>query len=312
MQYLMLTLVALLLAGFFAINKLYQKKFGTSLEKSMLFVCLSGAFMTVEFFIKTGFNVRYTPFSLIASASANLCEVIYTVIGFRLLKEGTMSAYTVFLMSGGMLLPFVFGIYFLNEKAELLKIIGLVFILAGVVLSGTNGNKKEKIKFRHILLCCTVFIVNGFVSIISKVHQTQTVYAVSDTDSYIVFGSFFKFVLGGVIYLFIRLRNKFKKTVIGEKTTDALPETSCDNKTKKPVVLTMILIVLASTVAGGLSGMLMLIGAKSLPASVLYPFSTSGTIIFSSIFGAVFYKEKITPKTVASVVACLIGTLLFL
>ena len=171
----MLTLVSLLLAGFFAINKLYQKKFGTSLEKSMLFVCLSGAFMTVEFFIKTGFNVCFTPFSLIASALANLCEVFYTVIGFRLLKEGTMYAYTGFLMSGGMLLPFVFGICFLNEKAELLKIIGLVFILAGLVLSGTNGNKKDRIKFSHILLCCTVFIVNGFVSIISKVHQTQTV-----------------------------------------------------------------------------------------------------------------------------------------
>lgn len=307
----MLTLVALLLAGFFAINKLYQKKFGTSLEKSMLFVCLSGAFMTVEFLIKTGFNVCFTPFSLIASALANLCEVFYTVIGFRLLKEGTMYAYTGFLMSGGMLLPFVFGICFLNEKAELLKIIGLVFILAGLVLSGTNGNKKDRIKFSHILLCCTVFIVNGFVSIISKVHQTQTVYAVSDIDSYIVFGSFFKFVLGGIIYLFIRLKNKDKEVSIGEKATDALPETSCDNKTKRPV-LTMILIVLASTVAGGLSGMLMLIGAKSLPASVLYPFSTSGTIIFSSIFGAVFYKEQITPKTVASVVACLIGTLLFL
>ena len=307
----MLTLVALLLAGSFAINKLYQKKFGTSLEKSMLFVCLSGAFMTVEFFIKTGFNVCFTPFSLIASALATLCEVFYTVIGFRLLKEGTMYAYTGFLMSGGMLLPFVFGICFLNEKAELLKIIGLFFILAGLVLSGTNGNKKDRIKFSHILLCCTVFIVNGFVSIISKVHQTQTVYAVSDIDSYIVFGSFFKFVLGGIIYLFIRLKNKDKEVSIGEKATDALPETSCDNKTKRPV-LTMILIVLASTVAGGLSGMLMLIGAKSLPASVLYPFSTSGTIIFSSIFGAVFYKEQITPKTVASVVACLIGTLLFL
>ena len=80
----MLTLVALLLAGSFAINKLYQKKFGTSLEKSMLFVCLSGAFMTVEFFIKTGFNVCFTPFSLIAAAWANVCEVFSTGIGFRL------------------------------------------------------------------------------------------------------------------------------------------------------------------------------------------------------------------------------------
>ena len=45
-----------------------------------------------------------------------LCGLAYTVIGFRIMKEGSMALFTLFLMSGGMLVPAVWGWLFLHEK----------------------------------------------------------------------------------------------------------------------------------------------------------------------------------------------------
>ena len=52
--------------------------------------------------------------------------------------------------------------------------------------------------------------------------------------------------------------------------------------------------VVAAT--GGGSYLLQLIGAEHLPATVLYPMVTGGTIIFTAVAGRVFFKEKISKK----------------
>lgn len=61
-----------------------------------------------------------------------------------------------------------------------------------------------------------------------------------------------------------------------------------------------------------ISYMLQLIGAESLPASVLYPFITGGSIILTSFAGVAFFKEKLTIRQWMAVTACFVGTLLFL
>lgn len=61
-----------------------------------------------------------------------------------------------------------------------------------------------------------------------------------------------------------------------------------------------------------ISYMLQLIGAESLPASVLYPFITGGLIILTSFAGVAFLKEKLTIRQWMAVTACFVGTLLFL
>ena len=61
-----------------------------------------------------------------------------------------------------------------------------------------------------------------------------------------------------------------------------------------------------------ISYMLQLIGAEFLPASVLYPFITGGSIILASFAGVAFLKEKLTIRQWMAVTACFVGTLLFL
>lgn len=62
---------------------------------------------------------------------------------------------------------------------------------------------------------------------------------------------------------------------------------------------------------GGASYFLQLYVAKSLPATVLYPFITGGSIVFSALIGAVLFKEKLSGKLITSVVLCFVGTIMF-
>lgn len=47
--YLMIVLAVILLAGDFAVNKLYQKRYGTSLETGLKFNALMGLFTAIIF-----------------------------------------------------------------------------------------------------------------------------------------------------------------------------------------------------------------------------------------------------------------------
>ena len=71
-------------------------------------------------------------------------------------------------------------------------------------------------------------------------------------------------------------------------------------------------LLLASSIADGISYMLQLIGAAHLPATVLYPFITGGVVVLTSLTGVVLFHEKLSKRQLAGDLACFIGTLLFL
>ena len=203
----------------------------------------------------------------------------YNIIGFRLLRSGTMAMYTLFLMTGGMVLPYIWGLLFLNERFSVLRTAGLAVILSGV-------------NIKQIVMCVAVFVLNGFVSIVSKMHQSQTTFDSVNAAEFIILGGIFKFLLAGILFLVFKNKDSSE---------------SGDNSLKKAVI-----IITSSAFIGGVSYMLQLLGAKTLPATVLYPFITGGSIVFSSLAGVIFFKEKLSAKLIISVMLCFAGTVMFL
>ena len=78
-----------------------------------------------------------------------------------------MTVYTLFLMLGGMCVPYVWGAVFLHEQLTAFRIIGLVVIAAALILM----NLSERPPKKQILMCVAVFFLNGLCSVISKEHQ---------------------------------------------------------------------------------------------------------------------------------------------
>jgi len=60
---------------------------------------------------------------------------------------------------------------------------------------------------------------------------------------------------------------------------------------------------LLSAAIGGMS-YIKLYGAKSLPATVLYPLITGGRIVFSALTGAAVFKEKLSGRVIPKCTPC--------
>ena len=286
MNYILVLSSTILLAFNFAVSKRYQLSEGACMETGLRFNMLLGITTAVIFFALSGFYVEFSWFSLVMALGMSSCAAAYTVLGFAVMKEGNMTVYTLFLMSGGMILPYIYGVVCLNEQLTVLRVLGLLLIFAAVVLTNKSDRPVSK---KVLLLCFAIFIFNGFVSIFSKAHQVSLRYKV-DSIAFVMYTGFVKFILSFVVLLFCKKERKIFS--FSQKSS--------------------LLLVVGSAFLSGLSYAFQLIGAKELPATVLYPMVTGGAVIFSAISGRVFFKEKPTKAQLISIVLCFIGTLLFL
>ena len=289
MQYMMLTSAALLLAMDFAMNKIYQKLRGTSSKTSLFFNSVLGLATAIIFFIVNNFKLSFSPYSAFTAMLMSTLVMTYNIIGFRILRQGSMAIYSLFLMTGGMVLPYIWGLVFLNESFSAVRTIGLIVIIGGVFLSNFIG---EKINLKQICMCLAVFVLNGLVSIISKMHQIETNYQCVSTIEFVILGGIFKFFIAG--FLFLAFKNREGQSSEKNNFSKAL------------------IVIILSAVIGGTAYFLQLYGANSLPATLLYPFITGGSIVFSTLIGAVLFKEKLSRKLIISVVVCFVGTIMFI
>lgn len=287
MNYILTIISTIFLAFNFVLTKKFEIYEGTSPIMGLKFNSVNGLITAAVFFAFCGFRISFSWFSCVIAFVMSLCAVLYSILGFKVLRTGNMALYSLFLMSGGMVLPYMFGVIFLDEQLTVLRAAGLAVILCAIIISNKSSCTVDK---TLLLLCISIFILNGFVSIFSKCHQVFTDLKPVDSMVFVIYTGIAKFVLceaAMLLYKKERRRTSFSS-----------------NKT--------IPIVAGTALFGGISYTMQLIGAKELPASVLYPMVTGGCIIFSSLFGRAFFKEKITLYQRISIVLCFIGTFLFL
>lgn len=292
MYYLLIFIADILLALDFVLQKKYQAGAGADISAGLRFNMLNGLAAAVIFFAAAGFSFTFSAFSLLCAAGMALCLIVYTLLGFWILREANTATYSVFLMSGGMLLPYIFGILVLNEELTLFRLIGIVIILIAIIMS---ANGKLRFRPKLIFLCVAVFLLNGMVSIISKVHQVNADYAPVSSTAFTVYANALKCLFSALALAFWKSRQKRggpRKSLLHGKG--------------------LLLTVCFSAVLSGSSYLLQLTGAKMLPASVLYPLVTGGSIVMTALAGKIFFKEKLGRAGWISIGLCLAGTLCFL
>ncbi len=286
-DYALLTASVVLLALDFAVAKFYQQKFGATPAQGLKFNALLGLFSAAVFFAFSGFKLEFSAFSALMAAGTAILAAAYTIIGFRIMSGEKMAMYTVFLMTGGMTVPYIWGLVFLGEPFSWLRTAGLVVIAAAVVIINADRSKADA---KQIIMCVCVFFLNGFVSVLSKEHQISP-QSVSSA-SFVVLTGLAKAIICAAVLPFFKDKSA--------------PKEKCSRSYLAPVL------ILASAVISGSSFLLQLISAKNLPATVMYPIVTGGSIVFSAIAGRIFFKENASRRLVAGIIMCLAGTCLFL
>lgn len=296
MDYFLILIAVLLLALGFILQKIYQRGSKQTTIGGVDFSILSAAFSLVLLLAMSGSSLELSWYSAVNSLLRSACCLAYTVIGFWIMKRGHMALYMLFLMSGGMVLPAVWGWLFLGEDVLPLRVIGVAVICVSIALTNRGGGQRPDAKM--ILACVAVFILNGFVSVFSKLHQVEAVFFTVNTECYALYGTVASLLMSLVLRLFLARGTK----------RDHAP------REKKPPLklLIPILTVAAYSVFGSLSSLLQLRGAENLPASLLYPMITGGSIVFTSLFALLFFKERPSRSEWIGIALCFGGTLLFL
>lgn len=310
LQYYLIILLSVIgLATAFTLSKVYQNLTNTALRVSVLYNIMSGLCTVIVFFCFNGFRFSISAFSLGLAVIMTLCSGTYVILGFKLISMGHMSTYTLFLMLGGMMLPYFFGLGFLNEEFSILRLIGLALMVVSIVLTAIHDDnsradrqQQPRVKKDHkkyLLMCLSVFLLHGCVNIVAKVHQLPHFSDITVTaQEFVMLTALTKAVIFSLLYYYLCWRDH-------KKPADRRPPRA------KFTPLVFGVITLGALV-DGLSCLGQLLGAAHLPATVLFPLVTGGSIILTALAGRLFFREKPSKKALIGIILCFAATLFFL
>ena len=268
-------------AALFSVQFLFNQKFsqtrGDGIAPTLTFLAVCN---TVSFFVMlilNGFQLQFSWFSF--ACAIGYCGVClgYSYFSLKAFGQGDLSAFSVFAMLGGMLLPAVYGMLFAQEAVTWPKIACLGVILLALLLSSDS-----KLKKRNLLYYFAVFFFNGMVGVIAKAHQSAP--QAVDSNSFFARYCAISVALSGLWHLLLT----------GKIPTVGIKEG---------------LFAGGYALCNGIGNLLCLIALTVLPASAQYPFITGGCICFSAVIGW-SCGEKISARKILAVVISLGATCL--
>lgn len=315
MSYAMLIGASFLFGSQFMVTKAFEKNYGKTVRASLSFSLLYSLFAGVIFFIiklvSSGTVFNLNPFSLCMAFGLSLVNILSSAIGIKTLALGDIAVYSLFLMLGGMIVPFFAGIVFLKESVSVCNLIGVAIMIIALCLpvffgkknknageAQTDGDTKKKTSVFFYVLCVFLFILNGLSSTLSKFNSVREGAALGAEFTFYTYG--IQFVISLAAFALTTASGKSDKT---------------QNEEKQPGILFRPVAIGCGAAFGAVNGTAFLmssVAAEHVVAVAQYPLITGATILFSSLLAFLFYREKPTALQLVQIVISLAATILFM
>ena len=271
------------------------------------------AIYSIVFF---GVQIGFTPE---ISTSAVIYALLYSVAGiFTTLSSiigmslGRVSTITTFMLLGGMVLPFIYGVTVLNEAITIPKVIAIVIMIVSLIpslISKEEGENKEQDKKKHmlyILVLLIVFIGNGAISIITNASQ-KAPDAVS-TENYMFIIAVIQIIIALTTAIIIALKNKKSE----ENFTKSLFSGVGKAYTLKAILLAFLCSALYG-VCNSLGNVFSLACVNAnMDASIQFPVISGSVIVLTALIAWALFKETPKKKDWISIVLSVAGVILFI
>ena len=301
-DYIIILLAVFCFAGQFAFTKLFEKAAKQTLVTSLVMLVVTNLIGVLLFLCIGGFQIHLSTVSLFWAAVFALIMIPYYVVGIKVLSLGSLAIYSMFMMLGGMLVPFLYGILFLHESISVGKGFGTVLLTLFIILQAIwqkspeeeeNRTKSKKKNYLFFVLCLVIFVINGMTGVVAKIHQIST--GTVDEVSFTILSCALTAILSLVLLLISYLKN-CRATHIQVVST-----LKC-----KPVVIMAFI-----GAAAYMGNFLHLKAASNVPASVQFPLVSGGVIILSALVSAFAFKEKLRKCEWLLILGAFISTVLF-
>ena len=135
MYYALIFVSVFMFGGTFALKDVYRSKVGAGLKVSIQFSLMTAIPGLIALFLINGFKLEFTWFTFIMAIIHSLSGFAMTFCGFRALERINLSLYSLFMMLGGMVLPYFQGIMFYDEPITGAKIVCFILVCAALALT---------------------------------------------------------------------------------------------------------------------------------------------------------------------------------
>lgn len=235
------------------------------------------AFVMLLFDGMSGFSLPAVGISALGAVSL----AVSLFCSIEALKSGVM-VLAAMASSAGLLLPCIAGIFMFNEPMKPMQFIGIaLLIFSGWLLIGYSKEQTGSFTPRTLLLLIGSMLSNGSVMLAQKMFSKYL------PDTSVSIFSFLTFGLIG-IGMFIGLIPSLLSQS-GRAKIAAVP---------KPVFLygtISSIILLAINQLATLAG-------RNVPSAIMFPINDGGATIITAITAAIFFKEKLTVRSVCGLI----------
>ncbi len=235
------------------------------------------AFVMLLFDGMSGFSLPAVGISALGAVSL----AVSLFCSIEALKSGVM-VLAAMAGSAGLLLPCIAGIFMFNEPMKPMQFIGIaLLIFSGWLLIGYSKEQTGSFTPRTLLLLIGSMLSNGSVMLAQKMFSKYL------PDTSVSIFSFLTFGLIG-IGMFIGLVPSLLSQS-GRAKIAAVP---------KPVFLygTISSIILLSI------NQLATLAGRNVPSAIMFPINDGGATIITAITAAIFFKEKLTVRSVCGLI----------
>ncbi|MBQ4516247.1 MAG: EamA family transporter [Clostridia bacterium] len=213
------------------------------------------------FLLFSFYKLQFHMPTVVFSSVYGLALFFSTLFGYKALSSGSM-ALSSLIVSYSVVIPCLFGIIFLNESVNFIKILGFIFLLLSMYL--LNRQKEDlKINKCWLVYVLTTFLSNGICSVVQKMHQT--LYPASFCNEFMICSLLLTFIMFFVISM-------------GKKYTDK------KSGTTKYALLAGILM--------GLGNYITLLLSSRVDASVMFPVITILSMLFNVTVSKLYFKDS--------------------
>ncbi len=289
MLYYLLALMADVgIVGCFALGKVYSQRVPGDMRNIFGKTALMALMSAAIFFAINGGMLEVNGFTMVMSVAMAVISLLSSAVCFMAYQCGALSLFTMFQMLGGMLLPFLYGV-FCGDELTVPRIAGILMMSLGLILTvRREGDERQSRKF--VLLCLSIFLINGMMSIISFIYTNDV--RTAGPNSFIVIKSLLTALFAGVIW---------RAACV---STDGAQPTAKE----KGVLLGLIF---ATCVMDSAGYFLQLLAAAHLSSMVLYPVVTGGSLVLTAIVGRGLFGEKQSRRAIAGIALAFLATVMF-
>jgi drug/metabolite transporter (DMT)-like permease len=226
------------------------------------------------------------------SALSGVCTSLFVVSWLLAIRTGAFMMVDVFLLMG-VLIPLVVCAIFFDEPIIPIQWIGIaVLIVAGYVMCSYNAKLKGKMTLKAFLMLLLCAASYGCTDLSQKLFVNLS--PVSDNSVF----QFYTYIFAALTLVICSLvfRSHEKKT----------------NELRSPIAVVKPIAIYVGVMAICLyaNSYFKTAAATYLDAAQIYPLSQGGALVLAMIMAAIFFKEKITLRSIIGVVLCAVALLM--